>query len=94
MGVQKNLAKLAMLDSIGYKLTKGEDTNVSTGALINAYAESLTTYEGLEGVHLRRPLKPICSEEKRTNQEVKKMFVVSNIINEEYHMFDNIIILN
>ena len=90
----KHLAEKAMEQAKGYKLKKGESTEVSTGALIQAYAGALTSWQDMEGVHLKRTPKPVPTDVYKANPEVKKMFVMANLINEEGHCFDNLIIFN
>lgn len=83
-----------MKQAEGYKLKKGESTEVSTGALIHAYGQALCSWAEIEGVRLMRTPKPVDTSKYRANPQVKKMMVFSNLINEEAHLFDNLIILN
>lgn len=94
LSTRKCLAELAMKQAEGYKLTKGESTEVSTGALIHAYGQALCSWADIEGVRLKRTPKPVNTEEVRNNPEVKKMIVMSDLINDECHTFNNLIILN
>jgi hypothetical protein len=88
------LAEKAMEESV-YRLKRGENTEVSKGALIHAYGSALSSWQDIEGVFLKRTPKPVKTEETyRANPSVKKMFVMANLVNEEGHCFDNMIILN
>ena len=89
----KSLAEYAMRQAKGYSC-EGESTEVKTGALIYAYGGALTSWQDIEGVCFKRTPKPVKVEEERENHEVKKMFVMSDLINEECHTFSNLIILN
>jgi hypothetical protein len=92
----KHLAELAMQQSKGYS-SEGESTDVSTGALIYAYAEALTSWQDIEGVRLDRTPKPVkVDDTKKENWKwFDKMIAFSSTISDdETLMFDNTIILN
>jgi len=97
MEASKQLAIDAMRSAIGFKLIKGETTEVKKSTMIQLYADNITTYMGIEGVRIKRTPKPVKveSEERyKANPMVKKMFVMTDLINEDCHAFDNLIILN
>lgn len=90
----KYLAELAKQQSEGCQFSPKEGTEVKCkGALIYAYSGALTSWQDIEGVRLQRAPKPVPVEVPK-NTEVKKMFVMSDLIDEECHTFNNIIILN
>lgn len=95
MKASKHLAQLAKERSNGWKLTKGETTEAKQSTLIQLYVDNATTYQGIEGVRINRAPKPVRVEVKhKANPTVKKMFTYADLINEDGHIFDNIIILN
>lgn len=97
MKISKQLAESAMEQAKGYKLKKGECTEASVGALIHTYAGSMTTWQDIEGVCLYRtpnPAKAVASTTESEQTEVKRMIVMTDLINEECHCFDNLVILN
>lgn len=87
------LANEAMKQAKGYKLTKGESTEVNKGAVIYAYGEALTSWQDIEGVNLKRRPRPVIVT-REDKPQVKQMFVVTDLINEECHTFTNLVILN
>ena len=94
VSIIKSLAEIAMKQSEGYKLTKGESTEVNPGAVIHARAMAFCSWQAIEGVRIVRAPKPVQKIEAGDNPYVKKMFVMADLINEECHTFSNLIILN
>lgn len=95
MNLINRLAKDAMKSSKGFKLLRGETVKVDKGVLIQLYSNNLTAYHGVEGVRINRAPKPKREDAPyRTDSTVKKMIIMSNLINEELHVFKELIILN
>ena len=93
MKTSRELAIESMRTGIGFKLTKGESITPQKDTLTSLHLGNLTTYHGIEGVRIKRAPKAI-NDTYKVYPAVKKMFVMAELINDECHLFDNLIILN
>lgn len=95
MKASRKLAQCAIEQSSGYKYSKYETVEVKKSAIIQLSVDNLTTYEGIEGVRIKRTPKPSKVESTcKEDMSVKRMFVMADLTNESCHVFNNVIILN
>lgn len=96
MDARKELAKQAM-GTGEFPLRKGETTEAKESTLIQLYVNNMTTYCQIEGVRIERaprPLKVVPIKEEEEAPKVKKMFLVTTLVDGNGHYFPNPIILN
>lgn len=93
MNLTKQLALNALVES---KLKEGIERYAEPckGASIDASGGALISWQGFEGVRIRKVRKPIRVIEVKDGVQVQKMYVMSKILNEEAHFFANMIVLN
>lgn len=93
MKITHLLALISLMRS-EFGMIEDKDVEPQEGCIIHLCASSLTSWEGIEGVRMNRTPKPVTVQPKG-KKEVKKMFVMStHVLNDEYHTFNNLIILN
>jgi hypothetical protein len=93
----KRLAGDAVAQSKGYKLRKGESTDLNIGAMHQIIAEALLNWQMIEGVELK--LAPLVVEPVEVKRESYKWFdkmlaFNSTVSEDETLIFNNAIILN
>jgi hypothetical protein len=93
MNLTRQLAHTAFVES---KIKEGIERYAEPckGASIDASAGALISWQGFEGVKIPKVRKPIRVIEVKDGVQVQKMYVMSKILNEKAHFFENMIVLN